>query len=84
MDWTARNCDRCWKGYKGDADKRSLCSLEKALSLACVGDGTISAEVATRIGYSDPLAYTWGCPEREEKRPARKPAPIPPDQGRLL
>lgn len=85
-DWRARNCDRCWKDY--DPEKEvTRCCLEKAISLACVSDGTISATVARRIGMPDDrLVYSWDCPEREETRPKRqrKAPPIAQGQGRLL
>jgi len=68
MDWERRNCERCAKAW---ADDEFHCDLQKALSLGAVGDGTITTEVARRIGFTDPLRFSWDCPERT--------ADFPPD-----
>lgn len=61
MDWQDANCCRCQK-YTGQGGS---CEIDDAISLAACGDGTVSAEIAKRMGYASPLAYCWECPERE-------------------
>jgi hypothetical protein len=66
LDWENRNCCRCAK-YSDDASK---CDLMQALAQACFDDGTVSTDVAGRIGLLDALAggrspYLWDCKERE-------------------
>ncbi len=65
-DWTERNCARCKHGYDEQAEEFK-CFLEKALGEALIGDGTITLEVARKIGWEKPppFPYTWDCPERE-------------------
>ena len=64
-DWLGRNCLQCKKwGEKVSAS----CEIADAMQLAYFDDGTLSAEMAKRMGYPGPaVAYTWDCPEREEK-----------------
>lgn len=57
MDWMDRNCCECAK---------EVCEYQRAISVAAIDDGTISNEIAKRMGYTDPLEYTWDCPEKEE------------------
>lgn len=74
-DWEDRNCNRC---YKSATDtRRGTCSLQQRLGEAYWGNGTVTAKVAERIGLNDEtkFAYTWDCPEREEKAPQRKRTP---------
>lgn len=52
-DWKSRNCHRCRVGYdedtgKGESDWR--CPLERAMDLACIGDGAMPLAVAEKIG----------------------------------
>jgi hypothetical protein len=61
MDWQDANCCRC-KKYTG---QDGSCEIDDAISLAACGDGTVSAKIATRMGYASPLAYCWECLERE-------------------
>ena len=52
MDWQNANCCRCSR-YHTDRHGEvvsPICHLEKALSYACVADGTITAYIADRIG----------------------------------
>lgn len=63
-DWVARNCERCVK-YDCEAPPKD-CEIDAAIGNALFGDGTVSAEIAARMGYSDPMANTWDCPERLE------------------
>ena len=60
IDWENANCCQC-KKYSDDA---SACDLQLALSVACVGDGTIDWETAERIGYEQGQ-YCWACSEIE-------------------
>ncbi len=70
VDWTARNCDRCALGRGSDPDVTLddlVCELERAVTWACMDDGTVSREVADRIGATAAgvRALTWDCPERK-------------------
>lgn len=56
--WLQRNCYRC--------PKQNACDLEYALSSACVLDGTITPQIASRLGYSDAVRATLGWPCREK------------------
>jgi len=69
-DWRDRNCDRCSKGQSYDAETDSWgpwrCPLERALSEAALGDGTVSRSVARRIGLPwHDGDYSWDCHARE-------------------
>ena len=63
VDWDERNCCRC---AKANFDKgASECSIAIALCEAYWGDGTVSTEIAHRMGCDNPLAhYNWDCIER--------------------
>lgn len=84
-DWEERNCSRC-KLDMPETGKRFRCPLQKALTLAYWGDGTISETEAKGIGLdeSDPPHYTWACasfvPEDNAKR-ERKPSKTREHQG---
>lgn len=81
MDWDARNCDRCTKGYCSrlgpDAavawvDDTDACPIERAISEGAMSDAKVSDEIAKRMGLldnepprQDGFSYTWDCPERE-------------------
>lgn len=64
--WQEHNCCRC---KRCDWDKLALtgwdtgCELENALSYGSGSDGTISAEIARRLGYSE--SEGWTCAERQ-------------------
>jgi hypothetical protein len=62
LDWQDANCCRCQKCTGDDG----ACEINDTISLAACGDGTVSAEIAKRMGYASPLAYCWECPERED------------------
>lgn len=77
IDWQDRNCCRCarlpdgfWEQYW---KMESGCEIFDALSFAAVDDGTITEEIAERMGYvgGPPFDYTWDCKERilEKSRP---------------
>ena len=61
LTWENANCCRCEK-YSDDA---SACDLMYALAVACLDDGTVSDDVARRIGYIEgpPFYYCWMCSE---------------------
>lgn len=68
-DWRSRNCDRCVKSYDNQKpepkDGMGPCAIDNAISMAYLGNGTVSAEIAQRMGCTTSLAYGWDCPERE-------------------
>ena len=62
--WIERNCARCAlcnpECYEGK------CDLDLAIFEALAGDGSVSAEMAARMGYSEMAnVFTWDCPERQ-------------------
>lgn len=66
VDWQAANCARCTK-YSEDASK---CEIDRALLEAMFGDGSVSTDIAERMGYLDNspprhegFAYNWPCKE---------------------
>lgn len=66
VDWDSLNCCRCKKQYDEGMDE-VCCELQQALNTAFFDDGSISQEIATRIGYTKgpPFYYVWDCTERE-------------------
>ena len=68
-DWEEANCCRCVKYDNIDSgmkviDPVSDCEIFNALIEACCDDGTVSADIAQRMGYLDnKLAFQWKCPE---------------------
>lgn len=68
MDWQERNCCRCAKYSFAFAEPRteeSICQIELALHNSAWGTGQVTHEIARRMGFTDPLAYTWQCGEFE-------------------
>ena len=72
LDWMNRNCCRC-KKYPETEDELyrlvkdepgKLCPIDVAVSRAAIDDGTVSPEIAKRIGYK-PMYYSWECGEIE-------------------
>lgn len=63
-DWVERNCEVC---LLYDREKAGGCEIDDALGLALFGDGTVSEEIAERMGATDPRAYSWECPERQPR-----------------
>jgi hypothetical protein len=66
MDWCASNCDRCVKSFNDGGE----CDIEEALFIASIDDGTVSEDIARRMGYLKPDgttsgAYGWPCTEVE-------------------
>lgn len=63
-DWTASNCERCAKGAPIGSAEWPTCPIEYALAYACIDDGTITQEIADRMGYEHSTArYVWMCCE---------------------
>jgi len=67
-DWRASNCDRCTK-YTHNPNE-SKCEIDKAILKAQFGNGTVSDEIAKRMGYydnngKDGFSYVWMCNEVE-------------------
>ncbi len=59
-DWQNKNCVHC---EKFDPDnQKSTCEIDQALLMACFDDGTVTAEIAERMGYTAD-AYCWECKE---------------------
>lgn len=62
LTWQHNNCDRCVK--------QPACPLEEAIASACVLDGTIADDVATRLGVPSDGRERWWCNEIERATPA--------------
>lgn len=73
--WLHNNCARCVKV--------SDCSLEYALASACVLDGTISPDVAARLGVPADGNERWWCNERQVEGAAPPPSVAVTDTGQL-
>lgn len=57
-DWVSANCDRCTHSKK--------CDIVNALSEAFWGDGSVSIEIAKRMGCESPeTRFQWKCGEWE-------------------
>ena len=62
-DWQASNCERCKKAYFPD-EAETICEIFYALDMASFLDGTISEDIARRMGFLDhPESYVWPCGE---------------------
>lgn len=77
IDWQTSNCENChMRGfYRKPQEQRDFewrCEIQHALDLACLGDGTVSAEIGRRMGHTDPLAHGWKCTELIEIEPIEK------------
>ena len=87
--WYGRNCDRCWKSKVNETTGKSYCAIEYAISVGVVSDGTLLAEgtrkpaqakrLADRLGWDGMSYLETDCPERQEKRPKRKPKQQEPE-----
>lgn len=60
-DWRARNCRNCGKFNPERFDGQ--CDLDEAIGLAYAGEGTVTEEVAQRMGFAEG-PVTWDCPEK--------------------
>lgn len=64
-DWDARNCDQCRKRWREEEGDVWPCDIQKAVFLAYWDDGTVSADIAKRMGLpKDGLVYNWDCTEK--------------------
>jgi hypothetical protein len=65
MDWRYRNCERCTKSYDNNGLKHpSPCDIDNAISMACIGSGKVSKNIAQRMGaIGNECALSWDCPE---------------------
>lgn len=67
--WMDRNCVSCQK-WCYESAARSKCDIDKALADAYCSDGSISKEIAHRMGRLDNDGkFWWHCPERIEGDP---------------
>jgi hypothetical protein len=62
MDWSANNCDKCGKAGDPSEAGSSSCELFEAIHDAAASDGTVSEEIAKRLGHNHEQ-YVWRCPE---------------------
>lgn len=63
MDWKCFNCGYCTKRYD-EAKSTWRCDLEKVIDASYMGDGSMSAETAKRMGQpNDCRVHNWRCPE---------------------
>lgn len=67
MTWRYNNCARC--------SRLPNCDLEESIASACVLDGTISQEVASRLGVPADGRERWWCQELTVGRPPQ-PEPV--------
>lgn len=62
-DWQDSNCERCKKFDQDQADP-SKCEIDFEIGKAYLGDGSVSKDIANRIGFFDhQRSYVWKCPE---------------------
>jgi len=65
LDWHEANCYRC-KKYTDKPDKLEsiTCDIGRALLEAYYDDGSVTVEIARRMGYFDnKFSLVWMCPE---------------------
>lgn len=67
VDWTASNCERCKKyKYPVEEDTDPPCEIDRALLMGFWGDGSVSREIARRMGYfKNKGKFVWQCSEVE-------------------
>ena len=66
LDWQDHNCCQCRYYHTANGHVISpLCDLETALAIACITDGTISREIAERLGVPKRTWSNWTCREFE-------------------
>ena len=65
-DWECCNCDRCTKNTPHELGMPT-CEVQRAICEAAFGDGSVSREMAFRMGVNEEtrLAYLWPCAEVE-------------------
>lgn len=69
LDWTCNNCDKCGKAGDPSEAGSSPCELFEAIHDAAADDGTVTPEIAARLGYTAER-YVWPCPEFTREVPA--------------
>lgn len=82
LDWKSRNCDNCQKQCDTEINAWR-CDIERAIYEAQLGDGSVSEEIAHRMGCIENLGHhNWRCgelitimPEQEYYERYLKPAP---------
>jgi hypothetical protein len=58
VDYNCLDCEKC-------GESPGTCKIDEELIIAACGDGTISAEIADRMGYTaNKGKRVWRCPER--------------------
>lgn len=63
-DWVSANCERCKKFNYKNID--NTCDIDRALVEAFFDDGTVSMEIAKRMGaVENDGKFQWMCPEVE-------------------
>lgn len=73
VNWTCANCERCTKQADPDASFDKMpCQIEAALAYASIDDGSVTEEIAERMGVNfwkskDKFLYNWPCPEYRNK-----------------
>jgi hypothetical protein len=63
--WVSSNCDRCTKAYD-EASGAWRCPIQEALDAVYLDDGSVSPEIAARMGATSPAnagRYAWPCGE---------------------
>ena len=64
LDWQEGNCCRCAKyNTEGGEVVHPVCELDEALMVAMFDDGTISREIADRLGVPRNTWSDWACKE---------------------
>jgi hypothetical protein len=63
LDWIDENCEQCVHAAEG-------CKMFDGLIAARVGDGTVSREIADRLGVPENTWSDWQCKELQPRAPA--------------
>lgn len=66
-DWMASNCDRCTKGALPWGEQGLQCPIQDAVMVAWFEDGTVTPEIARRMGHGGENngRYVWQCGEAD-------------------
>ena len=65
LDWQMSNCERC-KKFEPNKYQDSGCDIVDALNRAFFEDGSVTEEIAKRMGaIENKFALVWMCPEVE-------------------
>jgi hypothetical protein len=72
LDWKTWNCDNCQKGYDCTT-KTWRCDLEEKIDLAYFGDGSVTEDIARRMGcLGNEGKHNWRCGELVEIMPTEE------------